>query len=139
MLQNRLPTNPVRNLFTVQTKTKGMVSKIYQFLVIPDHFSLPVEWAWKRDCPDLDKEFDWHVVWSDISLVLRNPDHQQIHYDFIHRTYLTPVTAPHENGRAGEARKDCRPRSRTIVRIFNNNSNNKGSSGQAQATEEKAK
>ena len=63
----------------------------YQFLVIPDRFSLPVERVWERDCPELDEEFDWHDVWSDISQVSRNPDHQQIHYNFIHRTYLTPV------------------------------------------------
>ena len=54
--QDRLPTHPVRRRFTLQTKTKGMVSKLYQFLVIPDRFSLPVE-------------HDWHDVWSDISSV----------------------------------------------------------------------
>ena len=93
--QGRLPTHPVRKLFTLQTKTKGMVSKLYQFLVIPDRFSLPVERVWEKDCPELDEEFDWHDVWSDISQVSRNPDHQQIHYNFMHRTYLTPVRLHH--------------------------------------------
>ena len=72
-----------------------MVSKLYQFLVIPDRFSLPVERVWEKDCPELDEEFDWHDVWSDISQVSRNPDHQQIHYNFIHRTYLTPARLHH--------------------------------------------
>lgn len=83
-----LPRDTVPKRFTVQTKTKGMVTELYQFLVIPDRFSLPVEWVWERDCPELDEEFDWHDVWSEISQVSCNPDHQQIHYNFIHRTYL---------------------------------------------------
>ena len=46
-------------------------------------------------CPDLDIDLDWHDVWSNIPEVSCNPDHQQIHYNFIHRTYLTPVKMHH--------------------------------------------
>ena len=30
------------------------------------------------------------MVWCNIQLTSRNPDHQQIHLNFVHRTYLTP-------------------------------------------------
>ena len=84
-------------LFTAQAKTKGMPSKNYQFLVVPDDFPLPVERVCEQDCQELDQEFDWHDVWSDISLVSRNPDHQQIHYNFIHRIPHFCQSAPHED------------------------------------------
>ncbi len=67
-----------------------MVSRLYQFLVTPKH-SLPMERIWLQDCPDLSEDFDWDDVWASISEVSRNPDHQYIHFNFIHRTYLTPV------------------------------------------------
>lgn len=95
--QGPLPVHPIKNLFTTQSTNKGMVSKLYQFLIVPKQFGLPVEKIWERDCPELDEEFDWHNVWSDIAQVSRNPDHQQIHFNFIHRTYLTPVKLHHMN------------------------------------------
>ena len=44
---------------------------------------------WRRDVPDLEPTFDWEV-WISVGLASRNPDHQQIHYNYIHRVYLTP-------------------------------------------------
>ncbi len=38
-----LPIHPIRDLFTKSIKTKGMVSKLYQFLLQSDLVSLPVE------------------------------------------------------------------------------------------------
>ena len=40
--------------------------------------------------PGLELDFDWSRVWNNVKLASRNPDHQQIHYNFVHRTYLTP-------------------------------------------------
>lgn len=88
--QESLPIHPIRKWFTMQPKASGMVSRIYQFLVIPSRLALPIERVWERDYPDLNTDLDWHDVWSNIPEVSRNPDHQQIHYNFIHRTYLTP-------------------------------------------------
>lgn len=31
-----------------------------------------------------------HKVWANIREASRNPDHQQIHFNYVHRTYLTP-------------------------------------------------
>ncbi len=33
---------------------------------------------------------DWEGVWVNVGLAFRNPDHQQIHYNFIHRVYFMP-------------------------------------------------
>lgn len=86
--QSSVPVHPLRKRFAVQSETKGMVSKLYQFLVIPRRFGLPIERIWERDCPNLSDEFDWHGVWSNIPEVSRNPDHQQIHYNIGHISLL---------------------------------------------------
>lgn len=93
--QSPLPIHPMRKLLTSQSSTKGMVSRLYNFLAIPKHISLPIERVWLRDCTDFSEEFDWDDVWTSIPEVSRNPDHQYIHYNFIHRTYLTPVKMHH--------------------------------------------
>ena len=74
-----LPTHPLQHLFIKQNRTKGMVSKLYQFLQVTDLVSLPVERVWRRDCPDLAQDFDWGTMWSSIHEASHNPDHQQIH------------------------------------------------------------
>ena len=93
--QGPLPIHPMRRLFTTQPTTKGMVSRLYNFFLIPKDTALAIEKIWARDCPDLDDEFEWDEVWASIPAVSRNPDHQYIHYNFIHRTYLTPVKMHH--------------------------------------------
>lgn len=67
-----------------------MASKLYSFLQ-KHPVSLPIKRIWSRDCPDLAQNFDWDAVWSSIKEASRNPDHQQIHFNFLHRTYLTPI------------------------------------------------
>lgn len=69
-----------------------MVSWLYQFLVVPRYFGIPVESIWKQNWPDLSDEFDWHGVWCNITEVSHNRDHQQFYDDFIYKKYLT-----HEN------------------------------------------
>ena len=64
--QRSLPIHPIRKLFTMQPKTCGMVSRLYQFLVIYVRSGLPIERVWKRDCPVLNTDLDWHDVWFNI-------------------------------------------------------------------------
>ena len=90
-----LPTHPLRDLFTKQNRATGVVFKLYHFLQVIDLVSLPVERIWRRAYPDLAQDFDWDVMWSSIDEASRNPDHQQIHFNFLHRTYLTPVKLHH--------------------------------------------
>ena len=52
--------------------------------------TLPVDTVWRNDIPDLGPDWNWDTVWSNVRLSSRNPDHQQIHLNFVHRTYLTP-------------------------------------------------
>ncbi len=51
---------------------------------------LTIDSAWQADIPDLSPSFDWDGVWVMVMYASRNPDHQQIHLNFIHRTYKTP-------------------------------------------------
>ena len=38
----------------------------------------------------MDSDFDWSQVWANIREALRNPDYEQIHFNCVHRTHLTP-------------------------------------------------
>lgn len=51
---------------------------------------LALDSVWKADFGDLSPDLEWSRVWEGINMSSRNPDHQQIHYNFIHRLYLTP-------------------------------------------------
>lgn len=73
----------------------GMVSRLYNFLSVTDTPTITIQRVWRRDCPDLSQDFDWKILWSSIHETSRNPDHQQIHFNFLHRTYLTPVKLHH--------------------------------------------
>ena len=67
-----------------------MVSTLYLYMLEASYKLLPVDRVWRGDVPGLDQDFDWEKVWANIKLASRNPDHQQIHHNFVRRTYLTP-------------------------------------------------
>lgn len=79
------------------------MSTLYKFLLKKSYRPLTLDPLWRIDIPELDVEFDWDKVWSNVLLASRNPEHQQIHYQFIHRTYTTPrrlflmKKSPHPN------------------------------------------
>ena len=56
--QQPLPTHPLVKLFLVQTKTKGMVSALYKFVLESSYPALLLDRLWRRDYPALDPEFD---------------------------------------------------------------------------------
>lgn len=85
-----LLTHPLHNLFAVQGQTRGMVSKVYKFISEP-HVSLAVESVWSRDISFTgEEEICWVTVWENLQDTSKNPNHQLIHFKFIHRMYLTP-------------------------------------------------
>lgn len=88
--QQPLPIHPLGRLITVQSETKGMVSLFYKFILESSYTALPLDRLWRLDYPALDPEFDSEDVWESIKGASRNPKHQQIHFNCIHRTYLTP-------------------------------------------------
>lgn len=88
--QYPLPTHSLRELIITKRASKGMVSTLYSYLLEASYKALPVDRLWRGDVPGLDQDFDWDKVWANFRLSSRNPEHQQIHCNFIHSTYLTP-------------------------------------------------
>ena len=88
--QAPLTIHPLHEVISSIRSSSGMVSLLYLYLLKSSYGPLAVDATWRTDLPNLDPEFSWESVWSNISLTSRNPDHQQIHLNFIHRTYLTP-------------------------------------------------
>ena len=62
---------------------------LYKFFLEFSYPDLPLDRLWRQDYPALDPEFDWED-WDSIKEASRNPKHQQIHFNLIRRTYLTP-------------------------------------------------
>uniref|UniRef100_A0A8C6NVZ4 Reverse transcriptase domain-containing protein n=1 Tax=Nothobranchius furzeri TaxID=105023 RepID=A0A8C6NVZ4_NOTFU len=89
-LQGSLPSLPVKKLLCTQTNVVGYASKLYKVLLHSLYRPLALESLWKADFSDLNPDLDWCRLWENVGLSSRNPDHQQIHYNFIHRLYLTP-------------------------------------------------
>lgn len=89
-LQAPLTSHPIRKLFYSVGSTRGFVSRLYWLLLRYAYRPLALDTVWRRDVPDLSPTFDWDKVWINIGLSSRNPDHQQIHYNFVHRVYFTP-------------------------------------------------
>lgn len=89
-LQSPLVTHPVHKLFDSARSTSGFVSRLYWFVLRHSYRPLALDKTWRKDIPNLKATFDWDRVWVDVNLASRNPDHQQIHYNYIHRVYFTP-------------------------------------------------
>lgn len=88
--QSPLPSHPLHKIVHCTRGTSGLVSRLYRFISQHAHRPLALDTLWRADFPDLDPTFDWHKVWSNILIASRNPGHQEIHYNFIHRVHLTP-------------------------------------------------
>lgn len=78
------------NCSTQLGATSGFVSRLYWFLLQHSYRPLALDTKWRRDVSDLKPTFYWDKVCINVSLASRNPDHQQIYYNFMHRLYLTP-------------------------------------------------
>lgn len=89
-LHSPLTLHPLHKLFYCVGSTSGFVSRLYKLLLQLSYKPLMLDRLWRKDIPVLKSNFDWHRVWISVALASRNPDHQQIHYNYLHRTYLTP-------------------------------------------------
>lgn len=89
-LQAPLTTHPLHKVLSPVRGTSGFVSRLYWVLLQHSYRPLALDVIWRTDVPDLDPMFDWDKVWINLGLASRNPDHQQIHHNFIHRVYQTP-------------------------------------------------
>ena len=88
--QTSLTMHPLHRLICDVNRSRGLVSILYAFFLDSSYGPLSVDTVWRSDIPNLDPDFCWDTVWSNIRSTSRNPDHQQIHLNFVHRTYLTP-------------------------------------------------
>lgn len=70
--------------------TRRLVSKLYLFPGKKIYPPLTTDSSWLADIPELSPSFDCDEVWVMVLHAARNPDHQQIHLNLIHRTYMTP-------------------------------------------------
>jgi len=85
-----LPVHPLYELITTKKESEGLVSVLYNSFLKSTYKPLPLDRVWRADMADSENEFNWETIWSNIKLSSRNPNHQQIHFNFVHRTYLTP-------------------------------------------------
>lgn len=69
---------------------RGIVSKLYGYVLEKTHLPWPVDPLWRADIPHVIPGFDWDKVWDMVKPLSRNLDHQQIHLNCIHRTYMSP-------------------------------------------------
>lgn len=88
--QGPLEEHSLVKLLHQARKSRKIVSTLYRYLLEKLYVTLPVDVSWRSDIPDLDPDFSWDSVWDTVKQSSRNPDHQQIHLNFIYRTYMTP-------------------------------------------------
>ena len=88
--QGPLEEHSLIKLLHQARESRKIVSKLYRYFLEKSYCTLPVNASWRADIPDLDPDFSWDGVWETVKQSSRNPDHQQIHLNFIHRTYMTP-------------------------------------------------
>lgn len=53
--------------------TRGLVTKVYGYMLQKMHFPLMLDAIWRADFPDLEPDFDWDVVWGQCKAVVQVP------------------------------------------------------------------
>lgn len=74
-------------------QTKGLVSELYSVLQTASSRTISIMQVWVKDLEKYTREntANWNIIWASVVEALENPNHQLIHFNFIHRTYLTPL------------------------------------------------
>ncbi len=86
-----LTSHPIAHWFeTLKVKTIK-VSLIYGSLVMEKYGNLGITRIWDRELGVQDHSFDWELMWQNISASSKNPVHQLINYNVVHRIYYTPL------------------------------------------------
>lgn len=79
--------------FCMTNVGKGVfVSQLYALFQDASYTFLPIIHVWSQELKHYinNDPVDWDNVWASIVFASKNPEHQQIHFNCIHRTYLTP-------------------------------------------------
>ena len=90
-----LPLHPLHKLFVASMGTKGWVSKVYLIILRAVHKPLGLQTVWEKELKIDHGQINWHTIWNNITSASKNPNHQLIHHNFIHRSYLTPCRRYH--------------------------------------------
>lgn len=90
-----LTTHPLHSILVNNGRKRGVVSQLYSLFRNVSYKALPITQVWIEDLKQYTEEvmLDWKRIWSSTVIASKNPDHQKIHFNFIHRTYLTPRKA----------------------------------------------
>lgn len=88
--QSPLKDHPLLKFFNSTSGFKGVISKLYVHILEMMYVPLHLDTCWQADVSNFPPSFDWDAVWNAVVYASKNPDHQQIHLNFIHRTYMTP-------------------------------------------------
>lgn len=81
-----LECHPIHNICL---SNRGLTSKLYTYIAKGAEKPLPVDTIWSHDLSITPSTINWTTVWSKTVLSSCNPNHQMIHYNFIHRLYTT--------------------------------------------------
>ncbi len=80
-------THPLWEWLNIDTPSSGLVSKIYNSILVLQYTYIPAIYSWERDGL---VQTDWDVVWARCFTASKNLAHQMIHYKCINRAYFTP-------------------------------------------------
>ena len=84
-----LDTHALHKLCTAKNP-KGLVANLYSLISKSVEKPSLVNASWSRDLSISPSLINWKTVWKNIKLSSRNPNHQMIHYNYVHRVYCTP-------------------------------------------------
>ena len=90
---NSPPTaHPLHSILYNKGRKRGLVSRIYSLIRDASYKILPIVHVWSNEMKHYigGDSLNWEKIWSSIVFASKNPNHQQIHFNYIHRTYLTP-------------------------------------------------
>ena len=84
----KLVLHPLHNILS-KSKPKGIVSLLYSQFLLSSYTFLYKQNVWLKDLNQNDDSIQWDKVWGSVIESSKNPDHQQIQINYIHRAYLT--------------------------------------------------
>lgn len=85
-----LPAHPLKLWINPGLSSAGLVSRIYEQLILKLDKNLGVIESWNRDLKEMDLELNWENVWDNVFFASKNPAHQLVHFKFVHKFYISP-------------------------------------------------
>lgn len=83
-----LVSHPLHSILCNKGHKRGLFSRLYSIIGDASYKVLPILRVWSNELGG--ESLDWDKIWCSIVFASKNPDHQQIHFIYVHRTLLTP-------------------------------------------------